>query len=187
MTCSNSVFGFDLSVALLFLISFSSHSFMIASVESLCVQFTPAFVSPANILSPSHSKSARERHSAETPPWAVREGLHSCLLSCSLQLLPNAPFLYLTLLFGEQQWRHHTHSFPMLPPPSPLWLPGQFSERGGGRVRCLMPTAHEDNGPLDLFTSCGKRRPSSDAEILSCHWLGVKGPCVALDRGGGEP
>lgn len=155
---------------------------MITSVESLCVQFTPAFVSPANILSPSRSKSARERHSTETPPWAVREGLHSYLLSCSLQLLPNAPFLYLTLLFGEQQWRHHTHSFPILPP----LFDCQDSFLRGGRVRCLMPTAHEDNGPLDLFTSCGKRRPSSDAEILSCHWLRVKGPCVALDRGRGS-
>lgn len=139
--------GFGPPVILLFLIPFSNHSPLI-SVESLRVQFAPAFVPPENILPPSHSKSAREKRSTETPLWVVRESPHSYLLSCSLQLLSNAPFLYLTLLFREEQWRHHTHSFPTLPP-SPLF-DCQDSFLGG-------------------------------TEILCCHSLRAKGPCVALD------
>lgn len=76
---------------------------LITTVES-CTGFTPGFVSPANIFSPSRSKSATVRHSAETPPYATIETVHSRLLSsagCSEQLLQTAPFLYLTLLFGE--------------------------------------------------------------------------------------
>lgn len=69
-------------------------------------------------FAPSRCKSATARHSAETPPYATIETVHSSLLSpagCSGQLLQNAPFLYLTLLFGERRRGPHRASHTFLP------------------------------------------------------------------------
>lgn len=125
---------------------------LIATVQS-CSRFTPGFVSPANFFfSPSRCKSATARHSAETPPYATIETVHSSLLSlagCSVQLLQNAPFLYLTLLFGERRRGPHraSHTFLPLALLPPLLIAALFLR---GRVRCLMSAAPGDNAPLDL-------------------------------------
>lgn len=49
-----------------------------------------------------------------------------------------------------------SHAFlPQASSSLPSLTAGQFSE--GGCVRSLMPTTHEDNGPLDLWPCCGKK------------------------------
>lgn len=110
---------------------------------------------PCKYFSPSRSKSAKVRQSAETPPYAAIETVHSSLLSFagySEQLLQTAPFLYLTLLFGERQRgpQRASHTFLTLAPPLDCC---PFLR---GCVRCLMSTAPRDNGPLDLWPQWGK-------------------------------
>lgn len=103
-------------------------------------------------FAPSRCKSATARHSAETPPYATIETVHSSLLStagCSGQLLQNAPFLYLTLLFGERRRGpdRASHTFLPLALLPPILIAALFLR---GRVRCLMSAAPGDNAPLDL-------------------------------------
>lgn len=93
-------------------------SLLIAAGES-CAGFTLAFVSPANIFPPSHSKSATGRHSRETPPQAAIETAHSSLLSfagCFRAAASNwPPFFYISPCClgsdSEALGGHHTHSF----------------------------------------------------------------------------
>lgn len=106
-------------------------SLPIAAGES-CAGFTLAFVSPANIFLPSHSKSATGRHSRETPPQAAIETAHSSLLSfagCFGAAASNWPlfFFFISHLVVWGVTVRPSEGITRIPSTLPSWLP-PFSE-----------------------------------------------------------
>lgn len=97
---------------------------VILSPQNPALDLHPALFPPANIFSPSHSKSATARHSAETPPYATIETVHSSLLSsagCSEQLLQTGrPFFISHLVVWGERRRGPQRASHTFLPPSPL-------------------------------------------------------------------